>query len=236
MNKTVKIVCYGIGVVAVLSGGAYLFRNQIIASAIETVVPKITKTTVSIGAVDFNPFAGRAEIKALTLGNPAGYDGDMLKLADIGVSLDPSTVLSDKIVIHDIFINGVSVNYAVSANGVSNIAVLQQNVAGDAKPKTTKAAKSADKALKPEKQVVIDKFTLQNAEVSASFAGIGATMPLPDIHLADIGKHKSKSMKEAFADILSVFSKETLSAVQDSAKETLKSGAKSLNKLIKKLF
>ena len=94
----------------------------------------------------------------------------------------------------------------------------------------------SDKTPKPEKQVVIDKFTLQNAEVSASFAGIGATMPLPDIHLTDIGKHKSKSMKEAFADILSVFSKETLSAVQSSAKETLKSGAQSLNKLIKKLF
>lgn len=236
MKRTIKICCCGIGAAAVLSGGVYLFRNQIIASAIETVVPKITQTAVAVGAVDFNPFAGRAEIKALTLGNPAGYGGDMLKLADIRVTLDPTTVLSDKIVIHDIFIDGVSVNYAVSAHGVSNIAVLQQNVAGDAKPRANKTAKPADKTPKPEKQVVIDKFTLQNAEVSASFAGIGATLPLPDIHITDIGKQQNKSVKEAFADILSVFSKETLTAVQNAAQDTFKSGAKSLNKLLKKLF
>ena len=97
MNKLVKIGCYGIGTAVVLAGGGYLFRNQIIAAAIETVVPKITKTAVTVGAVDFNPFDGQAAIKSLTLGNPAGFDGDMLKIADISVKLEPKTVLSDKI-------------------------------------------------------------------------------------------------------------------------------------------
>lgn len=236
MKRLVKIGCYGVGAAVVLSGGVYLFRNQIIASAIETVVPEFTKTAVTVGAVDFNPFAGQAGVKSLTIGNPAGFEGDMLKLADISVKLDPKTLLSDKIVIRDIFINGVSVNYAVSSHGVSNIAALQQNVSGGTKPKAAPASAAAKQPQKPEKQVVIDSFTLKNAEVSASFAGIGATLPLPDIHITDIGKHQSKSAKEAFADILSVFSKETLTAVQNAARETVKSGAKSLNKLLKKLF
>lgn len=237
MKKLVKICCYGAGAAIVLSGGAYLFRNQIIASAIEKVVPEFTKTAVTVGAVDFNPFAGQAGIKSLTIGNPAGFDGDMLKLADISVKLDPQTLLSNKIVIRDISINGVSVNYAVSSRGVSNIAALQQNISSNAKPKANQpSANSAHQAQKPEKQVVIDSFTLKNAEVSASFAGIGATLPLPDIHITDIGKQQNKSVKEAFADILSVFSKETLTAVQNAAQDTFKSGAKSLNKLLKKLF
>lgn len=241
MNKLVKIGCYGIGAAVVLAGGGYLFRNQIIAAAIETVVPKITKTAVTVGAVDFNPFDGQAAIKSLTLGNPAGFDGDMLKIADISVKLEPKTVLSDKIIIHDIFINGVSANYAVSSYGISNLSLLQQNIEGNKEPAAavkTDAAKqtAAPNEVKPEKNIVIDSFTLTNAEVSASFAGIGATMPLPDIHMTDIGKAEATSVKEALADILSVFSKETLTALQGSAKEALKSGTKSLNKLMRKIF
>lgn len=102
-------------------------------------------------AVDFNPFAGQAGIKSLTIGNPA------------------------------------------------------------------------KQAQKPEKQVVIDSVTLKK-EVPASLAGIRDTFPLPDIHITDIGKQQNKSVKEAFADILSVFSKETLTAVQNAAQDTFKSG------------
>ncbi|HBO59134.1 MAG TPA: hypothetical protein DD624_04415 [Alphaproteobacteria bacterium] len=241
MNKLVKIGCYGVGTIFVLAGGSYLFRNQIIAAAIETVVPKVTQTAVTVGAVDFNPFDGQAAIKSLTLGNPVGFDGDMLKIADISIKLEPKTVLSDKIVIHDIFINGVSANYAVSSYGLSNISLLQQNIEGEKKPEAavkTDAAKqtAVPNEAKPGKKIVIDSFTLKNAEVSASFAGIGATMPLPNIHITDIGKKESTSVKEALADILSVFSKETLTALQGSAAEALKSGTKSLNKLMKKIF
>lgn len=241
MNKLVKIGCYGIGTAVVLAGGGYLFRNQIIAAAIETVVPKITQTAVTVGAVAFDPFDGYAEIKALTLSNPAGFDGDMLKIADISVKLEPKTVLSDKIVIRDIFINGVSANYSVSSYGISNISILQQNIKGEQKPATAVKTDVAKRAAvpneaKPEKKIVIDSFTLTNAEVSASFAGIGTTMPLPDIHMTDIGKKENASIKEALSDILSVFSKETLTALQGSAKEALKAGTKSLNKLMKKIF
>ena len=149
MNKLVKIGCYGIGTAVVLAGGGYLFRNQIIAAAIETVVPKITKTAVTVGAVDFNPFDGQAAIKSLTLGNPAGFDGDMLKIADISVKLEPKTVLSDKIIIHDIFINGVSANYAVSSYGISNLSLLQQNIEGDKEPAAAVKTDAAKQTAAP---------------------------------------------------------------------------------------
>ena len=95
--------------------------------------------------------------------------------------------------------------------------------AGQAGIKSLTIGNPAKQAQKPEKQVVIDSFTLKK-EVPASLAGIGDTFPLPDIHITDIGKQQNKSVKEAFADILSVFSKETLTAVQNAAQDTFKSG------------
>ena len=235
MKTFLKIFAGIVLVVVVGLSGCYLGRNKLIKSAVETFVPKMTQTAVSLEQVDFNPFNGYVSVKNLKIGNPQGFSAnDMLSLGEITVSMVPKSLMTNKIVINDILIDNVSATYEMSLNGTSNIAVIQKNVSGDVKK--TPAAEKKKTDISPEKQVVIKQFTLKNAKVAADFAGAKIVLPLPDIKLTGLGENKPSTASEIFALIINVFSKETLITVTKSANEAFKSGAKSVGRFIDALF
>jgi len=239
MKTFLKIFAGLVFVLILALSGVYLERNKLIKMAVEKFGPKFTQTTVRLAEVDFQPFQGHLMLKELHIGNPKGFsEKDLFSLGSITVDVQPKSLLSDKIIIKKIMIDKVSASYEI-ANGTNNIAALQKNILGEPKPSaqkeplpdTAKAQKD-----KPAKTVVIKDLTVKDAEVSASISGIGMTLPLPTIHMTDIGEKKPSTFKEALASIMKVFSTETLNAIAKATTEALKSGADSLGKFFKKLF
>lgn len=236
--KTFFKISAGIVCVSVIGlTGVYMGRDALIKKTVETAGPKFLQTSVTLGKVDFRPVQGHLTLQDLHIGNPKGFsDRDLFALKSISIDLQPKTLFGNKIIINKIMIDNVSAHYEI-ANGTNNIAVVQKNVAGKPKPASAKSAVPAAKETgKPEKTVVIKDLTLKDAEVSAAISGISMSLPLPTIHMKDIGENKPSTFKEALASVLNVFSTETLKAIAGATSEAVKSGSDSIGKLLKKIF
>ncbi len=242
MKTFLKIFAGFVFVLILALSGVYMGRNTLIKHAVEKVGPKFTQTTVELGEVDFQPFQGYVMLKNLKIGNPKGFsEKDLFSLGKITIDLEPETLFGKKIIINRIAVKNVFANYEM-ANGTNNIEMLQRNILGKPKPEakqqksSSPSAAAKDKKKDAEKTFVITDLTVQDVKVSASVSGVRMTLPLPAIHMTDIGKKKPSTVKEIVSSLIKIFSKETLNAITTATTDALKSGADSIGKMIKNLF
>ncbi|HET7569190.1 MAG TPA: hypothetical protein VFK96_01210 [Gammaproteobacteria bacterium] len=188
MKRPVKMI---IGVViAILIVLGIIFwlvwasRNTIIASAIENYGPKLTGTSVSVGKVDLSLGSGTVELHNLTIGNPQGYQSDYaLKLKDIKIGLDISSLTSNTIVMNEGIVDGASVN-AEFRNGKSNLQQIMDNLQqfiGPSKPNPQQPATQKKFIVKTA------RFTNGKAAVMLDKANVNRSINIPDISIHDIG-------------------------------------------------
>ena len=79
-------------VVAVIVVG--LFLGNIVKMGVNTVGPKITRTTLTVDAVNVSMLTGSATIKNLVLGNPEGFKApNAVSVGLVAVSASPMSVL-----------------------------------------------------------------------------------------------------------------------------------------------
>ncbi|MFA6568087.1 MAG: hypothetical protein WCS96_07735 [Victivallales bacterium] len=204
----------------------YLFLGYIVRSAVETVVPGITGTPVKMESFSFSIFTGRAKMKNFVIANPKGFNTEYaFRLGSIVVDINMDTLLSRKLVIDEIRIEETQIIYEVGL-GTSNLGEIKSNidkfVKGD-KPKEEKA--EAPKKAGEGKKVQINNFYFNGAGVSLSavlLQGGKTTMPIPDIHLKDIGKEeKGASIGEVADEIFtSIYS--SIGKVAGSGAEAIK--------------
>ena len=127
------------------------------------------------------------------IGNPKGFKTNhAFKVGTVRVVVDRGTLASDVIHIKEITIDAPDIIYEKGKGG-SNFDVIQKNVAEAAndKGKTEKSETDADKGEGP--KLVIDNLYIRNAKVAFSASFLGGKVipiPMPDIHLKDIGKEK----------------------------------------------
>jgi len=209
------VVLLGVVALAVLS----FYMDSMIKAGVEAVGPKITGTTMTLGSVSLSPLSGQARLKGLVVGNPQGFHtANSFKLADAKVKVDLKTALSNKLVIEEILIDGPEITYEGGSSG-SNISKIQENVAAFAKSVTPKGAADAkpQKQDPAQKKVQINQFTLRNAQLNAStpmLQGKTMTLPMPDIHLKDIGKESGGVTPEnAAAEIFAAVNKSVVQSV-----------------------
>lgn len=173
-----------VAIVAALVIGSNL--GGIVKSAVETVGPKITQTTLTLDSVSLSPLSGSGSIKGFVLGNPAGYQSPYaIKLGEAKLEVDAKSVASDKIHIKSVKVTDpqITIEGGLTDN---NLKKIQANVASFAGGE--KAASSASSG--PQKKLQVDDFLLTGAKVEVKlsiFGGHGPTIPLPDIHLTDLG-------------------------------------------------
>lgn len=181
MRKPVKIVLTALAILLVLVVGGMLFLwmqvNSIVKAGIETEGPKMTKAAVALDGVDVSVLSGRAEVRGLSVRNPPGYGTDSsLKAGHFAMDLDTGSLFTDTIVVRRIEIDGAEVTYEMGLAG-SNIDAILKNIEEYTGPSQSKT--------------IVEDFTVKNAKVRLSatmLAGKGATLPIGDIHLKDIGK------------------------------------------------
>jgi hypothetical protein len=192
MKKAIKILLGIVIVLLVLIVVAAIIAamslDRIVKAGVETAGPKLTQTTVTLDAVNLSLLTGSAKVKGFVVGNPEGYKAPQaISVGLAAVSIVPASVMSDKIVVKSIHVESPEITFEGSPLGANNLKKIQDNVnaatGGNAPAAASQPAKSTAPA-KPAKKLEVDDFLITGAKVHF---GTGPTLPLPDIHLTNLG-------------------------------------------------
>ena len=232
MKKLIKVLVWFVAIIVILLVAVYFSLDFWIKTGIEKVVPQVTGTPVTVDSVSISPFQGKLTIKGLDIQNPKGFTTpSAFKLGEIFVHVDVQSVFKDTIVVKSVKIDGPEAAFEL-ANGTTNIAAIQKNVESFTGPSTEKTSKKDEKAhaSKPAKKVVVDDLVFSNGAIRLAIVGKDVKVPLPNIHLTDIGRNKPTTIQQMVAQILDIFSTESLKSFAKSGKEILKSAGKEIQK------
>jgi uncharacterized protein involved in outer membrane biogenesis len=233
----------------------FVFLGQIVRTGVGTVLPKITGTPASIAHFSLNPLTGNLAIRDFAIGNPEGYkEKNIFVLKELKAGVDVGSLFSDRIVIREILVDGLQVNYETQVIE-SNLGRIRDNVAQYSKKeeKEEAAAQSEEEPGEkaPGKKIQIDDLRIVNGAVAVRTSvigvGAGATVPLPEIHLTGIGKEEDgASTAEVAEEIFTALYQAIMRAVSSvgsintddirSLGDQATEGAKGLAEGIKKLF
>jgi len=228
-------------IIAVIVVG--LFLGTIVKTGINTVGPKITQTTLTVDTVDLSLLTGSATIKNLVVGNPAGYKvPNAISIGLTAVSVSPMSVLSDKIVVKSIRLESPEITFEGGLSG-NNLSKLLDNVNGTAKNGGPESAdKTAAASNQPGKKLEVDDLLITGAKVRGTLVLVGGrevtlpTLPLPDIHLADLGKGpEGITSAELTKEVLAQVTDETLKAVAKDATNLGKDAEKAVGAGVNKI-
>jgi hypothetical protein len=158
---------------------SYFYLGSIIKKGIETVGPKVTRTTISVGAVTLSPFSGKGRIRGLKVGNPTGFKSEnALQMKDFKIHIAPGSLSTNVIHVRSILIDGPE----ITKEG-ANLDTLQRNVQSFVPQDSAPTEKKS-----PPKKVIIDDLWIRDAKVHVEMLGKMMTVPIADIRLKDLGK------------------------------------------------
>lgn len=237
MKKKI-LIGVGIGVVVVVVAIVVVvsfFLGGIIKAGMQTVGPKVTQTSLTVSSVNVSVLTGSAGVTGLVLGNPKGYKApNAISVGKAAVSLAPMSVFSDKIVIHSVEVRSPEITFEGNPLGANNLKKIMDNVnafTGSGAPPGTNAPAQAGQK-KPGKKLEVDDFLITGAKVQFN----GATIPLPDIHLKNLGTGPDGITPAALTkEVLGQITTATVKAVAASAASAGKEAGKTIQKEAGKL-
>lgn len=195
MKKLIVRVLLALVVVVILAVFAVgMFLDKAIKSGVETFGPKLTKVDIKLQSVSLSLLSGSGTIKGLVVGNPEGYKTpSAINIGVASLSLKPRSLLSDKVVVKSINVQGPEITFETDLrqNNLSKIlANVQEATGGGTKEPTKPREPSQPKEAKLAKKLQVDNFVISGGKIRVSATVLGgqsATVPLPDIHLQDLG-------------------------------------------------
>ena len=183
---TTRTIVLGIMVVLVVGGGASIayqastldarVKNRIEASGSEAL-----GLPVRVDAVELSLLSGRAVFRDLRVGNPPGYsDADALRLAEVRLQIDLSTLLGDVLVVEELAIEQPRVNVELDAAGLSNIEQIGKLAAKrSARAATSDVAAGpeagAELDAQPERRLIVQRLSVGALQLSADFTPFGGS-------------------------------------------------------------
>lgn len=186
MKKLLVIggIVVGLGIVGVIV--LTFFLGNVVTAGVNSFAPKLTQTNVTLAGATVSPLTGSGTLKGLVVGNPKGWsDGNICSLGKIHLSVQPFSVLGDRIVVNEIDIEAPEFNYETKLVS-SNVGDLLKNIEAVMGGKGGAAA-AQTKDGKPIK-FEVKKFRLKNGKVRLGVGAMaGMTLPMPDIELTDLG-------------------------------------------------
>jgi hypothetical protein len=207
--------------------GVSLFLDAGIKKGVETVGPLVVKVPIKLDSVSLSLLSGSGKIGGLVVGNPEGYKTpSAISVASASLALQPGSLLSDKIVIKSIKVQGPEITYETDLKA-SNLGKILDNLetstGGDKEP--TKGPEQP-KASKPAKKLQVDEFVIEGGRIHVSVTALGgksATVPLPPIRLPRMGEGPegitaAELTKVVLKKVLDSATKEGANAVSELAK------------------
>ncbi len=193
---------------------------------VELIAPKITGTSVTLSGAGLSPFTGGGSLQDLKIGNPQGYSAqNIIEIGEASLRLNPLSLVRQPIHIHRMTLREAFINYErklLTSNLDTLLDNIKKNLGGE--KTSSKEDKSADSS---EMKFIIDEIVITGATIRVSTAGIGGTLPLPDMTLNDLGKDQGGiTMGQLTGEIIAAISRKSLSAIASAGKELLKGGEK----------
>ena len=186
MKRIIRILLALVVVLVLLGVAAIFFIGTIVKTGVEKVGPRVTKVPVTLDGARISLFNGKGELKGFVIGNPPGYKtAEAIKMGSIAISLEPRSVLADKVVIRSIKMVGPEITYETDLKG-SNLGKILENVGGSAE-QDEKAPTEKEQTTKTKLQVDDILITGGKVHVAASMLG-STTVALPEIHLTKLGE------------------------------------------------
>ena len=251
MNKPAKIgrvALFGLAFLFFLAGlGIFIFADVIVEITgkriAEKMVPEITGTGFSIGNVKSSIFHGKIRLTDVVLKNPEGYSDYALKAGTVYVEVDMNSIFTDKIVVKQVLIEDIRVNYELSLES-SNIDAIQKNVEARSIPVQENETKAEAPPGKKGKSWVIRNFDVRKGVVSVTVISknVSTSVPLSDIHIENLGDSaEGKPLYELLPEIFTLLFSDILRAVSSAGFgsgiiDNMQKTPSSVIKTIKNLF
>lgn len=156
--------------------------DSIVEGLIEDYGSAATQTPVQVAGVAIDLSAASGTISNLTVGNPEGFSGNAVEMENFSLTLDPTSLATDTIVIRELMVRGARLNILQQANG-NNLREISRNLG-----KQQSSDSGDDQAAG--KKLIIDRFTLEGASASLSAPDFDEVreVTLPTVTVRDIGR------------------------------------------------
>lgn len=197
------------------------FIDGIIAGGVRHGGTMILGVKVDIESVRLKILKGSLEMKGLTVENPPGSSEQYaFKLPEFHASLEPASLLSNKIIISDISITGMHINYEPMLKGGSNLQLLLKNLEKAEKAEKEKPVTDPGKKEKgPAKKVVIKHLLVAGGEINTTLLGKSTIFPMPKVEMANIGESSDVSLVEAVTMFLTELVRSIINSSGDLIKD-----------------
>jgi hypothetical protein len=209
MKKRIIRLLIALVVLVILAAvAAGLFLDKAIKKGVESFGPKLTKVDIKLESVSVSLFSGSGSIKGLVVGNPEGFKTPCaIRVGTASLVLKPSSLLADKIIIKAIEVQGPEITYEtdLKQNNLSKILSNVQETTGGGKEPAKPTEPAPPKQAKPAKKLELDDFTISGGRIHVSWTALGGeslTVPLPTIHLQDLGKGSAGLTPEELTQIV----------------------------------
>jgi hypothetical protein len=214
MKKLFLILAIGLIVLIMLVVlGVGFYCGPIVKIGIEDIGPKVTQVSIKVNSVDVSLLTGSAQVKGLMVGNPTGYTAPQaFNVGTITVNMDTLSAMSNKILIHSVKVESPEITFEAGLGG-TNLSKIMANVNAVAKNGVPQDNN------KPAPNIEVDDLLITGAKVHVILRGlVGKEIPLPDIHLTDLGKGSNGlTPADLTRAVLDAILKDTVSAVASSA-------------------
>src|SRR5258706_4646193 len=164
----------------------HLFLDKAVQREAEQTGQKLTKVEVKLKFVHISLLSGSGKIKGLSVANPQGFsDKRAIEVGTASLALKPASVLSSKVLVNSINLEGPEISFEVSLQG-NNLKDLLDNVKS-----ASGTEKEPAKVAGTSKKLQVEDFIVTVGKVhwsgSTPLGAKSGTVPLPEIHLKDMG-------------------------------------------------
>lgn len=171
--------------------GVHFFLDSIVKKEVETIGPSLTKVTVKLDSVNLVLLSGSGKLKGLVIGNPEGYKTPYaISIGDASLGLQPASILSDKVVINDFSLRAPQITFETDLLN-NNLSKILSNLEESSKSGKESEPATTNQTSKANKKLQVNNFLITGGKIHVSLNALGqsqsATVPLPEIHLKDLG-------------------------------------------------
>jgi hypothetical protein len=200
MKKIILRVLIALVVMVVLVVlGVRFFMDGAIRQEVQTIGSKLTKVEVKLNSVHISLLSGAGALKGFSMANPQGFSSNSaIAFGTASVALQPSSVLSPKVLIRSVTLEAPEISLEGTLQAINlkeilgNLGSSSGGATEPAKPTETRPAETKPAETKAGKKLEVDDFVVSGGKIHLSLTtplgSQSGTVPLPEIHLKDLGK------------------------------------------------
>ncbi len=230
-----KKILIGLGVVVLLlaAGAWFGFSNldRIVRAAVEKYGTLAAQTEVKLDRVHLSITTGEGSLSGLSVANPQGFSSNKaFNLGAVSVALDTGSIRGNgPIVIRQVIIDKPQVSFELSNDGSTNLQALERNVQKYAAGTSGGGAAGSGGGSSgggQSRKMIISDLIIRDGQIAVSQQSLGGkqlSVPLPTIHLTNIGKDSGGATPAQVAGkiIDSISSEATVTSLGQLAKDKI---------------